>query len=69
MEAIEFKATIKDGIIQIPKKYKQRLKDKVKVIILCNHKKKRKNIIEKMWGKPMIIGTFSPLSRDEIYEG
>ncbi|MDL2124935.1 MAG: hypothetical protein LWX51_18095 [Deltaproteobacteria bacterium] len=34
MEAIEFKTKIKNGTIQIPKKYKQRIGNNVKVIII-----------------------------------
>jgi len=42
MEAIEFKSKIKNGIIQIPKKYKQKNKDNtVKVIVITEKKQGR----------------------------
>lgn len=68
MEAIEFKTKVKDGTIKIPQKYKQILKDTVKVIILCDPKKPMKNIINELWENPIEIDGFSPLSREEIYE-
>ncbi len=68
MEAIEFKTRVKNGVIQIPEKYKQQLKDTVKVIILCDQKPTQKNIIDDMWKNPLKISDFTPLSREEIYE-
>ncbi len=68
MEAIEFKTRVKNGVIQIPEKYKQQLKDTVKVIILCDQKPTQKNIIDDMWKNPLKISEFTPLSREEIYE-
>jgi hypothetical protein len=38
MEAIEFKSKIKNGIIRIPEKYKQKTGNTVKVIVITEKK-------------------------------
>jgi hypothetical protein len=68
MEAIEFKTKIKNGIIQIPKKYKQKIGNTVKVIIMTEKKAKQTDIIDKLLKNPIKIKDFSPFLREEIYE-
>lgn len=68
MEAIEFKAKIKNGIIRIPKKYIQQVGDTVKVIILSDHKLTHKDIVDELLNHPVKVDKFVPFSRDEIYE-
>ena len=68
MEAIEFKSKIKNGIIQIPKKYKQKIGDTVKVIVITEKKKKQADIIDNLLANPIKLKNFSPFLREEIYE-
>jgi len=46
MQAVEFKATVKNGVIPIPTQYKNSVSDKVRVIVFSEinkekHKKKK----------------------------
>jgi len=68
MEAIEFKSKIKNGIIQIPEKYKNKIGNTVKVIVITEKKVKQTDIIDKLLAKPIKSKDFSPFSREEIYE-
>ena len=68
MEAIEFKSKIKNGIIQIPKKYKQKIGNTVKVIVITEKKAKQSDIIDNLLANPIKLKDFSPFLREEIYE-
>lgn len=74
MYAVEFRAKIKNGIIELPKKFKDSITDTVKVIILkeeaTSHeagKKTGPDMIERLLASPLEIKGFHPLKRDEIY--
>ncbi|MBI5141686.1 MAG: hypothetical protein HZA20_05770 [Nitrospirae bacterium] len=76
MYAVEFKAKIKDGMIQIPGRYRDAVTDTVKVIILKDDAAARKpesrpvsDCIERLLNNPVKIKGFRPLKRDEIYAG
>lgn len=68
MEAFEFKAKIKGGIIQVPQKYSEKINRTVKVIILSDSRRHPTDIIDDLLKKPVKVPGFTPLSRDEIYE-
>jgi len=68
MEAIEFKAKIKDGIIRIPDKFKQKNGNTVKVIIISEKTPEESDMIDALLSNPLKLNDFSPLSRDEIYD-
>ncbi len=68
MEVIEFKTKIKNGTIQIPKKYKQRTGNNVKVIIISEQGTKQADIIDKLLANPIKLKDFSPFMREDIYE-
>ena len=68
MEAIEFKAKIKNGNIRIPEKYKQKTGNTVKVIIISDQDDRQIDIIDKLLANPVQIKNFSPFLRKEIYE-
>ncbi|MBU4208648.1 MAG: hypothetical protein KKD12_03080 [Proteobacteria bacterium] len=68
MEAIEFKTKIKNGTIRIPKKYKQRTGNTVKVIIISEQGTRKADIIDKLLANPIKLKDFSPCLREEIYE-
>ena len=68
MEVIEFKTKIKNGTIRLPKKYKQRIDNNVKVIIISEQSTKQADIIDKLLANPIKLKDFSPFLREEIYE-
>ena len=73
LNTIEFKAKIKQGIIEIPKEYQQQLSEgnEVQVIVtkqvtnITSQTPKTKDIIDDLTENPIEINGF--LSRDEIY--
>ncbi|MDZ8035630.1 MULTISPECIES: hypothetical protein [unclassified Nostoc] len=68
LNAVEFKAKIQNGLIQIPDEYKQELGegDDIKVIVLVTKKSsKKRDIIDELTENPVQVdGVFS---REEIY--
>ena len=74
MYAVQFTAKIKDGIIELPKKFRDKVTDSVKVIILkeestaISEKVSGRDIIDKLLTRPLHVKGFRPLKRDEIYE-
>lgn len=68
MEAIEFKAKIKNGVIQIPEKYKNKIGKSVKVIVMSENITKQNDIIEDLFANPIKVKSFKPLSREDMYE-
>jgi len=68
MEAIEFKTKIRNGLIRIPDKFRQRTGDTVKVIILSEQKARQTDIIGELLLTPVKSKQFSPLLREKIYE-
>ena len=67
MEAIEFKAKIKNGFIRVPEKFKQKTGSNVKVIIISEQKVGQIDIIDKLLLNPIKSKDFSPFLREEIY--
>ena len=67
MYAIEFQAKVKNGVIEIPPEYRDKLKEMVRVIILAEEKEKTANLIDQLLQSPLHHKGFQPLSRDEIY--
>jgi hypothetical protein len=69
MYAIEFRTRIRDGIIEIPKEYRDKLKENVKVIILSEeHEEAGLSMVDELLKSPLELHDFKPFSRDEIYE-
>ena len=68
MQAVEFQAKIKNGTIEIPSQYKDKLKEVVRVIILTDEGEITANLIDQLLASPVKVGDFKPLSRAEIYE-
>lgn len=68
MFAIEFQATVKDGVIEIPREYLKHLARRVKVILLVEEPPRNSvNFIDHLLAHPVQIQDFRPLSREEIY--
>ena len=68
MQAIEFQARIKDGLIEIPERYREQLGEPVRVILLTEEKVAGRNIIDRLLDNPIPVKGFEPLARNEIYE-
>ncbi len=69
MQAIEFKTKIKNGMIRIPEKYRNSLKENVKVILLLEENETRSSdIIDRLMDSPLKKQNFQPMNRDEIYD-
>lgn len=74
MFAVEFKATVKNGAIEIPKRFCSEISDSVKVIVLMEHRKKRRSdlqaadAVSSLLTHPLHLPGFTPLSREECHE-
>ncbi len=68
MQAVEFQATVKNGMIEIPRKFRQGLTQQVRVIVLAEERPSQSfNLIDELMQNPLAIEGFEPLTRDEIY--
>lgn len=70
MSFITFKAPIKDGMIEIPAKYKQALSgtDQVEVTISTRPHTAKTGLIAKLLESPIVVDDFVPLSREETHD-
>ncbi len=70
MYAVEFKAKVKDGMIEIPEKYRKKLLRNVKVILLTEDTTGEESfdIIEELLESPLKMPGFKPFKREEIYD-
>jgi hypothetical protein len=69
MYAIEFWSRVKDGMIEIPAEYRDRVTDEVKVIVLTDGHERTDNLIDRLLEAPLQVQGFKPLTRDEIHAG
>ncbi len=68
MYAVEFEATVKDGTIEIPRKYLRNFNTRVRVILLAERSPKTKtNFVDQLLAHPVKVQGFRPLTREEIY--
>lgn len=67
MYAIEFRAWIRNGVIEIPAQYRDRFREMVKVIILTEPSEPTSTIIDQLLESPLKVVDFTPLCREEIY--
>jgi hypothetical protein len=68
MDAIEFQASIKNGTIEIPSRYRKLLSGRVRVILLTEDHEAGTNMIEQLLANPVRIDSFEPLSRSQAHE-
>ena len=63
MYAIEFQATIKNGVIEIPHQYRKHLSKRVRVILLVEEAPKAtENFIDRLLAHPVKVAGFRPLT-------
>lgn len=68
MQAIEFQGRIHDGVLEIPKRYRDQLGKQVRVILLTQESASRGGIIDDLLENPIHVADFEPLAREEIYD-
>lgn len=68
MQAIEFQAIVKNGMIEIPSEYQKNLTRRVRVIVLAEeNREQHTNLIDDLLEHPLKIQGFQPLTRDESH--
>ena len=68
MYAVEFRTKVKNGTIENPEVYRDRFKERVRVILLAEEESVTANLIDELLQYPLKVADFRPLSREEIYE-
>ncbi len=69
MYAFEFQAKPKNGRIEIPVEYQDKISGTVRVIILSSeHSVGAAGMIDRLLERPLEIEDFEPLTREEVYE-
>lgn len=68
MVTVQFKTKIKNGVIQVPKKYQGKFNDSVRVILRVESKKHATaNYLDKLMAHPVKVKNFRHLTREQIY--
>ena len=68
METVQFKTKIKNGVIEVPKKYQKKFKDNVRVILVAESSKaKAVNYLDDLMAHPLKVKGFQPLTREETH--
>ena len=68
MAVIEFQTYIDQGMIELPEEYRDRVKGHARVIILADDIGDDGDMIGFLLDHPYRIDSFTPLTRDELYE-
>ena len=68
MVTVQFKSKIKNGVIEVPRKYQGKLREDVRVILKAETpKRKAKNYLDKLIAHPVKVKNFKPMTRDQIH--
>jgi len=68
MVTVQFKSKIKNGVIEVPRKYQRKLRDNVRVILKAETpKSKSKNYLDTLIAHPVKVKKFHPMTREQIY--
>jgi hypothetical protein len=69
LQAVEFQAFVTNGMIEIPREYRKRLNQRVRVIVLTeeDHSAQLTTLIDELLLNPIKIEGFTPLTRDEAH--
>jgi hypothetical protein len=68
METVQFKTKIKNGVIEVPKKYQGKFKDNVRVILVAESSKaKAANYLDELMAHPLKVKGFRPLTKEEAH--
>jgi len=68
LETEQFKTKIKNGVIEVPKKFQNKFKDNVRVILVAESTKaKATNYLDELMAHPLKVKGFQPLTREEAH--
>jgi hypothetical protein len=68
METVQFRTKIKNGMIEVPKKYQRKFKDNVRVILVTESiKTKAEKYLDELMAHPLKVKGFQPLTREEAH--
>jgi hypothetical protein len=68
METIQFHTTIKNGKIEVPRRFWKRFNEQVRVILVAGEEHPRQDgIIDRLLAEPVKLVDFQPFSRDEAH--
>lgn len=68
MVTVQFRTKIKNGVIQIPKKYQGKFNDNVRVILRVESKKHAATpYLDNLMAHPVKVKNFRHLTREQIY--
>jgi len=68
METVQFKTKIKNGVIEVPKKYQGKFKDSVRVILVAESSKSKAAVyLDELMAHPLKVKGFRPLTREEAH--
>lgn len=69
LQAVEFQAFVKNGMIEVPREYRTRLSQRVRVIVLAEEDRTAQSttLIDELLLNPIKIEGFTPLTRDEAH--
>jgi hypothetical protein len=67
MYSVEFKARIKNGSIEIPRKYRRNLTKRVRVILVTEGEKNSADFIDQLLARPARVQGFQPLTREQVH--
>jgi len=69
LQAVEFQAFVKNGMIEVPREYRKRLSQRVRVIVLAEEDRTAQptTLIDELLLNPIKIEGFTPLTRDEAH--
>lgn len=66
MHAVEFRARLREGIIEVPADVRRHLPEVVRVILLADDTAEQ-DLIKELIEHPVRAEGFRPLSREEVY--
>ena len=67
MATIEFKTKVKNGMIEVPAKFRDQLETDIRVIVMIDKEKLSQNLIDQLLENPLQVENFFPLKREEVY--
>lgn len=71
MYAVEFEATVRNGVIEVPAEVRESLSERVRVILLVREERKgkrKRNRVEYLMDHPVRLVDPRPLTREETHK-
>ena len=68
MESVEFQATVRNGIIEIPPEWRGAFKNRVRVILQAEETSTpTENLIDQLLARPVRMETFRPIHGEDLH--